>query len=119
MRAMSALMRDAGMSTRVCLALTALRIRVSMSAIGSVIFCSQLSALELSASPAALCHTRDITLECQLAEAQTAQRELPHVGARAAAQTAAVAQPNLVFRRLLFLGNLGCCGHIILQGRGF
>src|SRR5438093_11732894 len=37
MRAMSTLMRDAGMSTRVCLALTALRIRVSMSAIGSVI----------------------------------------------------------------------------------
>src|SRR6266704_689974 len=36
MRAMSTLMRDAGMSTRVCLALTALRIRVSMSAIGSV-----------------------------------------------------------------------------------
>ena len=34
---MSALMRDAGMSTRVCLAVTALRIRVSMSAIGSVI----------------------------------------------------------------------------------
>ena len=34
---MSALMREAGMSTRVCLAVTALRIRVSMSAIGSVI----------------------------------------------------------------------------------
>ena len=34
---MSALMRDAGMSTRVCFAVTALRIRVSMSAIGSVI----------------------------------------------------------------------------------
>src|SRR5437667_2139524 len=34
---MSALRRDPGMSTRVCLAVTALRIRVSISAIGSVI----------------------------------------------------------------------------------
>src|ERR1051326_1564844 len=41
MRAISAFSRDAGMSTRVCLAVTALRIRASMSAIGSVIsFCS-------------------------------------------------------------------------------
>jgi hypothetical protein len=37
MRAMSALMREAGMSTRVCFAVTAFRIRVSISAIGSVI----------------------------------------------------------------------------------
>jgi hypothetical protein len=37
MRAMSALSLDAGISTRVCFALTALRSRVSMSAIGSVI----------------------------------------------------------------------------------
>src|SRR5258705_5941993 len=105
MRAMSALIREAGMSTRVCLAVTALRIRVSISAIGSVIsFCSQLSAISLL--PAALRHTRHVTFERELAEAQAAQRELPHVGARAAAQAAAVAQPDLVLRRLLFLGDL-------------
>src|SRR5207248_11154897 len=45
MRAMSALSRDAGMSTRVCFATTPLRIRVSISAIGSVI--SQLSDYQL------------------------------------------------------------------------
>src|SRR5262245_36412106 len=37
MRAISILIRDEGTSTRVCLSMTALRIRVSMSAIGSVI----------------------------------------------------------------------------------
>src|SRR5947209_2555875 len=37
MRAISAFSLDAGISTRVCLAVTALRIRVIMSAIGSVI----------------------------------------------------------------------------------
>src|SRR3954469_23579409 len=37
---MSAFSREAGISTLVCLAVTALRIRVSMSAIGSVIYYS-------------------------------------------------------------------------------
>src|SRR6185369_10100364 len=104
MRAMSALMREAGMSTRVCLAVTAFRIRVSISAIGSVI------ALEPSL-PAALRHAGDVTLERELAEAQAAQGELPHVGAGPPAEVAAVAQPNLVLRRLLFLGDLRGGGH--------
>src|SRR6478672_13130315 len=98
MRAMSALMREAGMSTRVCFAVTAFRIRVSISAIGSVI------ALEPSL-PAALRHAGDVAFQREFAEAQTAQRELAHVGARTAAQVAAVAQPNLVLRLLLFLGD--------------
>src|SRR5579871_5360349 len=89
------------MSTRVCLAVTALRIRVSMSAIGSVIF----------PLPAALRHARDVAFQGELPEAETAERELPHVGARAAAQMAAVAQPDLVFRRLVFLGDLRGRGH--------
>src|SRR5205809_2805218 len=113
MRAMSALMRDAGMSTRVCLAVTALRIRVSISAIGSVI--SQLSTIK-SQLPAALGDAGDVTLERELAEAQAAQRELPHVGARTAAQAAAVAQPDLVLRLLLFLGDLRCRCHSSLFG---
>src|SRR5713226_1881126 len=98
MRAISAFSRDAGMSTRVCLAVTALRIRVSMSAIGSVISFALSFRL-----PAALRHPGDVALERQLAEAQAAQPELPHVGARPAAQVAAVAQPDLELRRLLFL----------------
>src|SRR5262249_27305077 len=110
MRAMSALSRDAGMSTRVCLAVTALRIRVSISAMGSVI--SQLSASSLDRLPAALGHARDVALERELPEAEAAQRKLPHVGARTAAQVAAVAQPDLEFRRLVFLGDLCSRGHV-------
>src|SRR5471032_1400998 len=105
MRAMSALMRDAGMSTRVCFAVTALRIRVSMSAIGSVM------SLNLEKLPAAFRDARDVAFERELPEAQTAERELPHVRPRAAAQAAAVAQPDLELRRLLFLGDLRCRCH--------
>src|SRR5262249_1339271 len=114
MRAISALSRDAGMSTRVCLAVTALRIRVSISAIGSVIFLrSQLSAFAFRPGlPAALGHAGDVALERELAEAQAAQRKLPHVGTRPAAQMAAVAQPDLELRRLLFFRDLGSGGHI-------
>src|SRR5665213_1656040 len=96
-------MRDAGMSTRVCLAVTALRMRVSMSAIGSVI------SLQLSLLlPAALRHTRDVAVERQLPETQAAQPELPHVGARPAAQVAAVAQAHLELGRLVFFRDF--CG---------
>src|SRR5437763_12505323 len=123
MRAISAFSRDPGMSTRVCLALTAFRIRVSMSEIGSVIssaFGSQLSSRTLGSTrrrpprwqtrrrsrrsrlPAALRHAGDVALQGELAEAQTAQRELPHVAARPSAQAAAIAQPDLELRRLLF-----------------
>src|SRR5580765_420532 len=61
---------------------------------------------ELGTSPTTLGYSRDVALERQLAEAQPAQRELPHVGARTAAQVAAVAQANLVLRLLLFFGDL-------------
>src|SRR3982750_2034915 len=118
MRAMSAFSRDAGMSTRVCLAVTALRIRVSISAIGSVIFLSlQPSALSHQPSaicqlPAALRHAGDVAFERELPEAEAAERELPHVGARPAAQAAAVAQPDLELRRFLFFRDLRGRGHI-------
>src|SRR5438094_5715142 len=112
MRAMSALMRDAGMSTRVCFAVTALRIRVSMSAIGSVI--SEPLNLVIDQLPTALRHSRNVSLKRELAEAESAQRELAHVGARPAAQAAAVAQPNLVLRRLQFLGHLRCSCHVLV-----
>src|SRR5580765_5789211 len=115
MRAISAFSRDAGMSTRVCLAVTALRIRASMSAMGSVIsFCSQVSTIGSSGLlPAALGDARDVAFERELAEAQAAQREFAHVGARAAAQAAAVPQADLEFRRLLFFRDLCSGGHIV------
>src|SRR5579872_1652862 len=119
MRAMSAFSRDAGMSTRVCLAVTALRIRASMSAIGSVMSALssfQLSASRLSALPAALGDARDVAFERELAEAQAAQRELAHVRARAAAEAAAVAQPDLVLRRFQFLRDLCGGGHRFNSG---
>src|SRR5712671_4576103 len=127
MRAMSALMRDEGMSTRVCLAVTALRIRVSMSAIGSVIalstfnlvswrICELANAVQspihqFSKSPTALCHSCDIAFKRELAETQAAQGEFPHVRARPAAQAAAVAQPDLELGCLVFFRDLRCRCH--------
>src|SRR5262245_2429615 len=131
MRAMSALIREAGMSTRVCLAVTALRIRVSMSAIGSVI--STFESLDLviwwssgfrslnhhvARSPTTLRDPCHVAFKRQLAETQPAQRELPHVCARAAAQVASVAQPNLVLRLLLFLRDLRSGGHSVFSHSG-
>src|SRR5262245_38155081 len=105
MRAISAFSREDGMSTRVCLALTALRIRVSMSAIGSVI--SLFFSIEVtSRSPAALGDSGHIAFERELPETQAAQRKLPHVRARASTQAAAVPQPDLVLRFLLFFCDL-------------
>src|SRR4051812_8821128 len=68
-------------------------------------------------SPAAFRDARDVAVERELAEAQAAQRELPHVGTRPAAQVAAVPQADLVLRCLLFLGNLCCRGHFVLRFR--
>src|ERR1700730_13607000 len=135
---MSALIRDAGMSTRVCLAVTELRIRVSMSAIGSVISLSTLiawvawcdapaegrvrrhaHAAAATFLPTALRHARDVAFQRQLAEAQAAQGKLAHVGARTAAEVAAVAQPDLELRRLVFFRDLGGSGqHLQLWRNG-
>src|SRR6266571_1655429 len=78
--AMRTLSREEGMSTFSCSARLALRTRVSMSAIGSL----------RMALPARLHDARNLALERQLAEAEPAHLELPEVGARAAAQLAAV-----------------------------
>src|SRR4029453_6829368 len=63
-------------------------------------------------SPTTLGHLSDVALECELAEAQTAQRELSHVGAGTSAQATAVAKPDLVLGLLGFLCNLGRRCHI-------
>ena len=49
-------------------------------------------------SPARLGHTRQVALEGQLAEADAAQLELPHVAAGPPARPTAVALPDLELR---------------------
>src|SRR5688500_10285425 len=131
MRAISTFRRDDGMSTRLCRAIVALRMRASMSAIGSVMCLrSQLSVSSCQSPvpsliavrpagvhgklearnwklqlPAALGHAGDVPFERQLAEAEPAQRELPEEGARAAAPLTAVPQADLELRRLGFFGD--------------
>src|SRR5688572_25340216 len=88
---------DAGTSTRGCFAMTALRRRVSISAIGSVIsrvLCSftvnrlrstvffyhlPASQLPTSQLPTRFRHARDVALQCQLPEAEATQRELAQI----------------------------------------
>src|SRR5688500_5422753 len=100
--------------------MTALRRRVSISAIGSVICCSRYFLLFTSYFllftfylPAALRHTGDIALQRKLAEAEAAQRELAQVRPRTAAQVASIAEADLVFRRLVFFRDLCCRGHLL------
>src|SRR5690348_11807975 len=130
MRAISAFSLLAGMSTRACFAVTALRMRESMSEIGSVILASLFSSPLTAAgcqlpsagrsresgarsrSPATLRHARDVAFQRQFPEAEAAHRELPHVGARPSAQPAPVAQTNPVLRYLGFLRNLRGCRHL-------
>src|SRR6478609_12138141 len=69
MRASSSLIRELGSSTRSCSALLALRIRVSMSAIGSV-------STSGSLLPRALRHARDRALVGELPQADAAEPEL-------------------------------------------
>src|SRR5581483_9845342 len=89
MRAISFFSRELGISVVSCIALLALRIRVSMSATGSVSICS---------SPARLRHARDDALVGEVAQADPAEAELLVHGAR---PTAAVAAAVLARRELL------------------
>src|SRR6185437_8241491 len=104
MRAISIFIFDDGKSTRGWRARTALRIRVSMSAIGSVvIYCPYVFSL-----PAGLRHARDFALERKPAEADAAHFEFPQKRARPAADAATVPDANLVLQLLLHLG--ASCG---------
>ena len=87
-----------------CSALLALRMRVSMSAIGSV---SIVSSYQL-----ALRHARDRALVRELAQADPAEAELPEDRARAAAAVAARVRAHLVLLRLaLLLDDQRLLGH--------
>src|SRR3954467_7240751 len=87
MRAISTLILDEGISTRSCSAWLALRMRVSMSPMGSFTM----------ALPAALGHARDDALMRELAQADAADPELAEVRPRPPATPA----PGVVARREL------------------
>src|SRR5262245_3050437 len=79
-----------------------------MSAIGSVMCRSSVFGIRL---PAALSDAGHVAGQRQLAEAQAAQRELAHVGARPAAAAAAVALAHAVLQRLLLSSLFRGGGH--------
>src|SRR5579862_1670163 len=91
MRAISSFSFECGISVRSCSALLALRMRVSMSATGSVSTCVLL--------PGALGHARDHALMGELPEADAAEPELLEHRARTAAAVAARVVPNLELLR--------------------
>src|SRR5690349_9847267 len=96
MRASSTLTRELGSSTRSCSALLALRMRVSMSAIGSV-------STSVPLLPRALRHAGDRALVGELPQADAAEPELPVDRARAAATAAARVLAHCVPRRAALL----------------
>src|SRR5437868_15493028 len=91
MRAISTLSLEFGISARSCSALLALRIRVSMSATGSVSIFVLL--------PGALGHARDDALVGELPQADPAEPELLEHSARTAAAIAARVVAHLELRR--------------------
>src|SRR5918992_4351474 len=96
MRAISSFCREVGISVCSWSALLALRMRVSMSAMGSVSI--------LGLLPAALRHARDLAVVRELAQADPAEAELAVDGARAPAPPAARVRADLEARLpLLFV----------------
>src|SRR5271169_474562 len=89
-----------------CSALLALRMRVSMSAIGSVSTSSLL--------PARLRHAGDDALVREIAQADAAQAELAEDGARPPATVAARVVADRVLLRTLLLDDERCLRHVVL-----
>src|SRR5690606_15095107 len=108
MRASSFFRFDAGTSTESWYTMLALRIRVNISAIGSVI---TMFLPPLSPSPTGLDHAWDLPAVGQGAEAHAAHGEPPHVPAGAAADAAPVDLAGAVLGRPLCLGDHRLLGH--------
>src|SRR5437764_12717733 len=99
MRAISAFSLEAGTSTFGWRAWIALRTRVSMSAIGSLVI-----VLLLHFLPASLGHTRNLAIQGELAEAAAANSELAQECAGPSTTPAAVPVTALKFGRLGLAG---------------
>src|SRR5215210_8625434 len=110
---------ETGMSTRRCFAPQALRMRVSISAIGSVILInsfplsyriqpkSAVRSLRRTCRsewlPAGLADARDVSRERHLSETDSAEPELPQESARSPAPPATIVLPYLELRLPLAL----------------
>src|SRR5437016_5522757 len=105
MAASASLSFDEGMRTKSCWATLALRSRVSMSAMGSVIVMCSLP------SPARLRHARHLARVHHLAEADAAERELAIDGPRPSATAAAGVAPHLELGLALLLLDQCLLGH--------
>src|SRR6476469_8815511 len=104
MRAISTFSFEFGISVRSCSALLALRMRVSMSATGSV-------SIRRFLLPRALCHAGDDALVGELPEADAAEPELLEDGTRPPATVAAGVVPHLELRRPCSLHFQRLLGH--------
>src|SRR5215475_4877489 len=102
---MASLCRDHGTSTRALRAPAPLRMRVSMSAIGSVI---------MGGSPARLHEARNLSLARQVAQAEAAHAEAAVEGARPTAQRTPVVSPHPELRGTGRFHHEGGLGHAIL-----
>src|SRR6185503_5737481 len=93
---------EQGMPTSTCPTIWALRMRVNMSAIGSLM-------LIADSLPARLDHTRHFAVQRELAQLDASKTEFPVHAARPAGQRAAVAQAHRrrVARQALQLGARG------------
>src|SRR6266581_3659808 len=98
MRATSILSFEEGSSMRSWCDVMPLRIRVSMSAMGSVIDIRMLLVVFPPVLPARFGHTRDVSAERQLPETDAAELKLAQKAARTAAHLAAVHFARRVLR---------------------
>src|SRR3954454_11999710 len=99
---------DDGIFTRSCIAVLALRTRISMSAIGSVIIVQSPPP-----SPARLRHAGDLAGVDQLAKADAAQHELAVHRLRATAALAPRVRAHLELRLALLLLDECLLGHLL------
>src|SRR5438876_1201635 len=115
---------ETGMSTRRCFAPQALRMRVSISAIGSVMLIKSVSSfyriplpgrVELKWLPARLAYTRDVTRERKISETDSADAELSQERARSSAPAAAIVLPHSELRLPLALLHHGLTRHYNLS----
>src|SRR5436190_22133760 len=117
MRAISDLRPEVGISARSCSARFALRILVSMSAIGSVctlrVLASTISDSHVQCLlPARLGHARDDALVGEVPQADSAEPELPVDGPRPPAAVAALVRARLEALGLLRFLNQGLACHL-------